>query len=118
MTHRTAAEEIGELNLTYLLLAQRLIREDCASAMYRFGFSREIAQAILNMPLSKIMQMAMSGLVLCRLRLEETAVFDALINDGNMTVMHQSHVAIVLAGQPVDDVGQPRKTPAKRRQAA
>ncbi|MDP3310257.1 MAG: flagellar transcriptional regulator FlhD [Polaromonas sp.] len=118
MTHKTAAEEIGELNLTYLLLAQRLLREDCASAMYRFGFSREIAQAISSMPLAKIMQMAMSGMVLCRLRLEETAVFDALINDGKMAVMHQTHVAIVLGGQPVGDIGQPKKTPAKRRQVA
>ena len=99
MTHRTAAEEIGELNLTYLLLAQRLLREDCASAMYRFGFSREIAQAIMRMPLAKVMQMAMSGMVLCRLRLEETVVFDALINDGNMAAMHQNHVAIVLASR-------------------
>ena len=38
--------EIGDLNLAYLLLAQRLVREDVAVAMFRLGISRELADLL------------------------------------------------------------------------
>ncbi len=37
-------EEIREVNLSYLLLAQRLLQEDRVSAMYQLGLSEQVAQ--------------------------------------------------------------------------
>ncbi len=105
MQGRSAADEVGELNLNYLLLAQRLIREDRATAMFRFGLNEDAAQAIGIMPLSKIVQMSTTGIVLCRIRLEERAVLDALLNDGQVASLGQAHVAIILASQKVGDGG-------------
>ncbi len=36
-------DDIREANLTYLILAQRLIREDRAEAMFRLGIGEEVA---------------------------------------------------------------------------
>ena len=39
-------DEIRETNLSYLLLAQQLIREDRAEATFRLGISEEVADLI------------------------------------------------------------------------
>ena len=39
-------EEIREANLTYLMLAQNMIREDKPQAMYRLGVSEDVASVI------------------------------------------------------------------------
>ena len=43
-----AHEEIKELNLAYLMLAQQLIRQDRAGAIYRLGISDDIADLIVD----------------------------------------------------------------------
>lgn len=48
MVETGTVNEIGDLNLAYLLLAQRLVREDVASAMFRLGMSRELADLLGN----------------------------------------------------------------------
>ena len=39
-------DEIKELNLNYLMLAQQLIRADRETAQYRLGVSKDIAEII------------------------------------------------------------------------
>jgi len=39
-------EEVREVNLAYLVLAQHMIRADKAQAMYRLGVSEEVAEVI------------------------------------------------------------------------
>jgi flagellar transcriptional activator FlhD len=48
----SASKEIADLNLTYLLLAQKLLREDKASAMLRLGLSAEMADLLIGMSLA------------------------------------------------------------------
>ena len=41
-------KEIADLNLTYMLLAQKLLREDKAAAMLRLGISNEMADLLIR----------------------------------------------------------------------
>lgn len=50
------SKEIGDLNLAYMLLAQKLVKQDRAAAMFRLGVSRELADMLANMSLAQITQ--------------------------------------------------------------
>ncbi len=93
--------EIGDLNLAYLLLAQRLVREDVASAMFRMGMSRELADLLGNMSLAQIVKLAASSLLLCRFRFDDHPILSALTHDMKTMTLQQAHTAILLSGQPV-----------------
>lgn len=102
MAETQTTNEIGDLNLTYLLLAQRLVREDVTTAMFRLGLSREVADLLGNLSLSQIVKLAASSLFLCRLRFDEHPVLSALTRDGKNLALQQAHAAILLAGQRID----------------
>lgn len=102
MSETTNVNEIGDLNLTYLLLAQRLVREDVATAMFRMGLSREVADLLGNLSLSQIVKLAASSLFLCRLRLDDQPILSALTQNGKSLPLQQAHAAIVLSGQRID----------------
>lgn len=102
MAETTNTNEIGDLNLTYLLLAQRLVREDVATAMFRLGLSREVADLLGNLSLSQIVKLAASSLFLCRLRFDDQPILSALTQDGKSLPLQQAHAAIVLSGQRIN----------------
>lgn len=106
MGSRTAFDEICELNLTYLLLAQRLIREDKATAMFRFGLSEEVATVIGRLPLARIVKAASVNIVLCRLRMEDQAALELLSEAGLIANQYQNHLSIILASQQADSEEQ------------
>ena len=49
-------DDIREANLTYLILAQRLIREDRSEAMFRLGISEEVAEILANLATAQIVK--------------------------------------------------------------
>lgn len=100
----TTTNEIGDLNLTYLLLAQRLVREDVATAMFRMGLSRELADLLGSLSLSQIVTLAGSSLLLCRFRFDDHPVLSALLSDGKTLALQQAHTAILLSGQQIEAV--------------
>lgn len=94
--------EIGDLNLSYLLLAQRLVREDVATAMFRLGMSRELADLLGNLSLSQIVKLAASSLLLCRFRFDDHPMLSALTQEGGNQTLQRAHTAILLSGQQVE----------------
>jgi flagellar transcriptional activator FlhD len=97
--------EIKEVNLSYLLLAQRLVREDKATGMFRMGISEQLADVLVNLTLAQTVKLASSTQLLCRFRFDDHAVLSALTHDGKNGATAQSHAAILLAGQPVEQIG-------------
>ena len=63
------SREISDLNLTYMLLAQKLLRQDRAAAMFRLGITRELADMLVGMSLSQVVRLAATNFVLCGFRL-------------------------------------------------
>lgn len=104
MVETGTTNEIGDLNLAYLLLAQRLVKEDPATAMFRLGLSRELADLLGNLSLTQIVKLAASSLLLCRFRFDDHPILSALVDDGKNLALQQAHAAILLSGQQVGTV--------------
>ncbi|TKC90145.1 flagellar transcriptional regulator FlhD [Trinickia terrae] len=97
-------DEVKELNLSYLMLAQRMLRDDKEAGMYRLGFSVEVADVVAKLTMAQILRLSTSATLLCRFRFNDHAVLSALA-DKRSKVPQQTagiHQAIVLAGQTVE----------------
>jgi len=67
--------EIREANLTYLMLAQRLIRADKAEATFRLGQSEESAELIAALSPAQLIKLANQNTLLCRFQADDELVF-------------------------------------------
>jgi flagellar transcriptional activator FlhD len=93
------AKEIADLNLTYMLLAQKLLRDDKAAAMLRLGISAEVADLLVGMSLGEVVKLATSNFVLCAFRLGDLPIARTVMQDARERTLQQAHLSIVLAGQ-------------------
>lgn len=97
---------MGELNLGYLLLAQRLIKDDMASAMFRLGLGRNLATKLSKMSITSVVRLANSGHLVFEFRLDEMALSQAMSQEDRMKDLRMAHTAILLAKQSFDAVRQ------------
>ena len=74
--------EIREANLSYLMLAQSLIRSDREQALYRLGISEESAALIGLLTPAQMMKIAAGNTLLCRFRMDDDMVWGLLTNHG------------------------------------
>jgi flagellar transcriptional activator FlhD len=93
-----ASREIADLNLTYMLLAQKLLRDDRAGAMVRLGISAEMADLLAGMSLAETIKIATSNFVLCAFRLDELPIVRTVMQGDRQAALQQAHISIVLAG--------------------
>ncbi|MCB1948958.1 flagellar transcriptional regulator FlhD [Nitrosomonas sp.] len=106
METKQLLDEIREINLSYLLLAQQLIREDKVAAMYRLGINQDVAELIEKLTTSQLLKMASSNSLLCRFRFNDTLIAELLSgnNRDDNSAVSQSHAAILMAGQPAEAI--------------
>jgi flagellar transcriptional activator FlhD len=71
-------DSIRELNLSYLLLAQRLLNEEGEAAQARLGLSAEMAQTLTQLAPAQVDRLASSSQVLCFFRLGGDALLTGL----------------------------------------
>ena len=90
-------EEIQELNLTYLLLAQRLLKEDKLSGMFRLKFSEEMADLLLSLSTRQISQLSRTNQVLCTFSIEHAAQLARVLFNERDHGLTQTHAAMLLA---------------------
>lgn len=107
MTASDATKEIADLNLTYMLLAQKLLREDKAGAMLRLGISAEMAELLIGMSLSEVIKIATSNFVLCAFRLDELPIVKSVMQGERQAALQQAHISILLAGAQPQAAGSP-----------
>ena len=93
-----ASKEIADLNLTYMLLAQKLLREDRTAAMLRLGISAEMADLLVAMSMAEVVKLATSNFVLCAFRLDELPIVQNVMQGARERPLQQAHLAILLAG--------------------
>jgi flagellar transcriptional activator FlhD len=104
-THMTADQtltDIREANLSYLMLAQNLIRSDREQALYRLGISEESAQMIGLLSPSQMMKVASGNTLLCRFRMDDDVVWGLLTNHGKSAANETTsrlHASILMAGR-------------------
>jgi flagellar transcriptional activator FlhD len=92
-------EEIRETNLAYLMLAQHMIREDRAEALYRLGISGELADLIASLTPGQLLKIAAGNLLMCRLRFDEQIVWDLLTGHSRDRSAGAVHARILMAGK-------------------
>ena len=95
-------DEIREINLGYMLLAQQLLREDKATAMYRLGIGEDVANILENLTSSQLLKMAASNMLLCRFRFDDQLIAEILSSHHRDRVLAQSHATILMAGLPAE----------------
>ncbi len=95
-------EEIRELNLAYLMLAQQMVREDREAAMFRLGIAGDVAEMLESLSTAQIARMAGTQMVLCRFRFDDSALVGMLTGKGRDAATSSLHAAIITAGRPVE----------------
>ena len=58
MTNEQLLAEIREANLTYLMLAQNLIRHDKAEAVFRLGMNEDAADILASLSAAQVLKLA------------------------------------------------------------
>lgn len=100
MNEEQLKEEVRDLNLSYLLLAQRLIRADRAQALYRLGISETVADRIDALSTAQLLRVAATHHVMCTFRFDDEVVWDLIASHGrDATVGAGMHAAIVMAAR-------------------
>lgn len=97
-------DEIREVNLSYLLLAQQMLREDKAAASYRLGIDESIAEILIKLSNSQLLKMAASNMLLCRFRFDDALIAEILTDHKQDRALTQSHAAILMAGIPAEKI--------------
>ena len=94
--------EIREANLSYLMLAQSLIRSDREQALFRLGVSEETANLINVLTPAQMMKIATGNTLLCRFRMDDDLVWGLLTSHGKSSAndsVSRLHASILMAGR-------------------
>ena len=92
-------DEIRDANLTYLMLAQALIRKDRAQALFRLGLSEEVADIIGDLSAGQVLKIAASNMLMCRFRFDDQVVWNLLTSHGREREVSGVHAAILMSGR-------------------
>ena len=103
MNSEQMQKEIRDANVTYLMLAQNLIRADKAEAQFRLGVSEESADIIASLSPAQILKIASGNMLLCRFRVDDDVVWNLLTNHSPSKVDNDAtaklHASILMAGR-------------------
>ena len=93
--------EIRETNLSYLMLAQSLVRADREQALFRLGISEDAANMLAILTPAQIMKLASGNTLLCRMRCDDDLVWSLLTNHGKASndSVTRLHANILMAGR-------------------
>jgi flagellar transcriptional activator FlhD len=95
-------DEMRDINLNYLMLAQGMIQQDKATAVFRLGISQDVAELIEALTPAQILKLAGSGMMVSRFRFDDGMVLNLLTNYTKDRALAQSHAAILMAGRQVE----------------
>ncbi|WP_313627453.1 flagellar transcriptional regulator FlhD [Kosakonia sp.] len=90
-------QSIQDLNLSYLLLAQRLIREDKIAAGFRLGLNETTMETLRSLSLSQLIKLSSSGQLISRLRIDDDVMINCLTKDSRIDALQRLHTGIILS---------------------
>ncbi len=94
--------EIREANLSYLMLAQSLIRADRDQALFRLGIGEDTAALLTALTPAQMMKIASGNTLLCRMRSDDEMVWNLLTSHGKSAAndsVSRLHASILMAGR-------------------
>lgn len=90
--------EIRDANLTYLMLAQQMLRTDRSEALYRLGLSSEVADIVESLTTAQLLKIASTTMLLARFRFDDSLVWNLLASPKRDDAPSRMHAAILMAG--------------------
>ncbi|RPH42855.1 MAG: flagellar transcriptional regulator FlhD [Burkholderiales bacterium] len=102
--------EIREVNLSYLMLAQSMVRSDKVHAMFCLGVSEEVADILADLGPGQLLKIASGNMLMCRFRFDDEMVWGLLSEHGRRSPQgvdnnaSRLHASIVMAGNFVEAV--------------
>ncbi|MGK3122987.1 flagellar transcriptional regulator FlhD [Candidatus Pantoea formicae] len=90
-------QHIHDMNLSYLLLAQQLIRQDKYAAGFRLGLSEATTDNIKALTLPQLMKLSSTNQFICRLRIDDEVLIDNLTKDSRIEALQKIHTGIILS---------------------
>ncbi|WP_106420106.1 flagellar transcriptional regulator FlhD [Salinicola tamaricis] len=90
-------EDIQDLNLSYLLLVQRLLNEDRETAMFRLNLDAEMADAIAGLSIKQLTnsRAPISCCAICASPMRVSSICCSTIRCPGLS---QTHAALLMAG--------------------
>lgn len=104
-------DEIREMNLSYLLLAQRLLHADREEAMFRLKVDEAMADFLASLSVQQVSKLANANQLLCRLGHEEVEPLRQVVDNPREQGLAHFHSSLLMAshalssGEGCDHVG-------------
>lgn len=93
-------DEIHELNLAYLLLAQRLINEDRDAAKFRLKIDDEMADLIQELNARQLTRLSRVNQLLCHFGHDSAEHLRQLTHNPREQGLAQFHASLLMASRP------------------
>jgi flagellar transcriptional activator FlhD len=95
-------DDIREANMTYLILAQRMIREERDEALFRLGVSEEVAEILADLTPGQMLKIAAMNTLMCRFRFDDQMIWNLLTShskDRAASSVAGVHAAILMTAR-------------------
>ncbi|MCE8014859.1 flagellar transcriptional regulator FlhD [Halomonas sp. MCCC 1A17488] len=99
MMNTNHLDEIQELNLAYLLLAQRLLNDDRAAAMFRLKIDDETADLLVSLGAAQLTRLARTNQLLCHFGFDGAEQLRQVIDNPRDNGLSQFHASLLMAGR-------------------
>ena len=96
--------EIRDTNLSYLILAQAMIRQDKPQALFRLGLAESVADLISQLSAQQLIKIASRNLVMCAMRFNDEMIWSLLSDKhephaGMEQTASRLHASVLMAGR-------------------
>lgn len=108
-------KHIYNINLSYLLLAQRLINDEKASAMFRLGIDETMADTLMQLTLPQMVKMAETNQMICHFRFDEHNTIKLLTQESRVDDLQQIHTGILLSSHLLNQLSSKDDNLPKKR---
>lgn len=110
MSQTSFLDEIQEINLSYLLLAQRLLGEDREAGMFRLKIDAEMADLLMALNARQLTQLARTNQLLCRLTPVSAEQLRQVTHNPRDQGLAGLHTSMLLAGEAPELLSKRSKT--------
>ena len=108
-------KHVYDINLSYLLLAQRLISQDKASAMFRLGINEEMANTLGELTLPQMVKLAEPNQLICQFRFDNHQTITRLTQESRVDDLQQVHTGILLSTRLLNESSKNGDAARKKR---
>lgn len=100
MSEESLINEIQDLNLTYLLLAQRMLQSDRASAMFRLKINDGMAELLLSLSARQLAKLSRTNQLLCHFGYKDAEQLRSVTQQQREHDLTGFHSSLLMASRP------------------